>query len=101
MHGDRWAWEKSKQGWGLQHDWEMFDRPTAMVRLRGAEECRFDGCRFALSGATGIRLDLHCQRNSIQNSLIEYVGGVGVVAVYCVRSVKPGADVVALVHCTG
>ena len=78
MHGDRWAWQKTKQGWGLQHDWEMFDRPTAMVRLRGAEDCRFDGCRFAHSGATGIRFDLHCQRNSIQNSLIEHVGGVGV-----------------------
>lgn len=78
MHGDRWGWETTKQGWGLQHDWEMFDRPTAMVRLRGAEDCRFDRCRFAHSGATGIRLDLHCQRNSIQNSLIQHVGGVGV-----------------------
>lgn len=40
---DRFTWEEGHQGWGLQHDWEMFDRSTAMVRLRGAETN--GGCR--------------------------------------------------------
>ena len=77
-HGDRWPWEREKTGWGLQHDWEMFDRPTAMVRLRGAEGCAFEGCRFAHAGGTGIRLDLHCRGNRIEGNLIEHVGGVGI-----------------------
>ncbi|MFC1806576.1 right-handed parallel beta-helix repeat-containing protein [Planctomycetota bacterium] len=78
LHGDRWDWEPGKIGWGLQHDWEMFDRPTAMVRLRGAEDCVFDGCRFAHSGGAAIRLDLHCQRNQIRAVAREDVGGCGV-----------------------
>jgi len=77
-HGDRWAWEWEKTGWGLQHDWEMFDRPTAMVRLRGAEGCAFEDCRFAHAGSAGIRLDLHCRGNRIERNRIEEVGGVGI-----------------------
>jgi hypothetical protein len=77
-HGDRWNWEREKTGWGLQHDWEMFDRPTAMVRLRGAEGCTVEGCRFAHAGSTGIRLDLHCRGNRIEGNRIEHIGGVGI-----------------------
>ena len=76
--GDRFSWEPTKTGWGLQHDWEMFDRPTAMVRFRGAEGCAVEHCRFAHSGGSGVRLDLHCQKNRITGNVIEHVGGVGV-----------------------
>ncbi len=76
--GDRFDWEPAKTGWGLQHDWEMFDRPTAMVRMRGAENCILDNCRFFNSGGTAVRLDLHCQKNEIINSTIENVGGAGI-----------------------
>ncbi len=31
---------RCQDGWGLQHCWETFDRPTALLRLRGAENCR-------------------------------------------------------------
>lgn len=78
VHGDRFTWKKDHQGWGLQHDWEMFDAPSAMFRLRGAEDCTVQGCRFTASGATAIRLDLHCQRNRIDSNLIEHIGGAGV-----------------------
>ena len=61
---DRWPWEAGKTGWGLQHDWEMFDRPTAMLRFRGAESCQVDNCRFVDSGSAGVRLDLHCQKTT-------------------------------------
>lgn len=77
-HGDRWPWEADKVGWGLQHDWEMFDRPTALVRLRGAEGCAVEGCTFRNSGSAAIRLDLHCQENRLQGNHIEHVGGVGI-----------------------
>jgi hypothetical protein len=75
---DRFAWEKDRTGWGLQHDWEMFDRPTAMVRMRGAEGCSIEECRFTNAGASAIRLDLHCRRNRIDGNVIEHVGGVGI-----------------------
>lgn len=76
--GDRWPWEPKKIGWGLQHDWEMFDRPTALVRFRGAEACAVDGCRFTQSGGSAVRFDLHCQKNRVSDCQIEHVGGVGI-----------------------
>jgi hypothetical protein len=75
---DRWPWEPDKTGWGLQHDWEMFDRPTAMLRFRGAESCRVEDCRFVNSGAAGIRLDLHCQKISVTRCELAQLGGAGV-----------------------
>jgi hypothetical protein len=75
---DRWPWETEKTGWGLQHDWEMFDRPTAMLRFRGAESCRVEDCRFLNSGATGLRLDLHCQRIAVTRCEVAHLGGAGI-----------------------
>jgi parallel beta-helix repeat protein len=75
---DRFTWEKDRVGWGLQHDWEMFDRSTATIRMRGAENCSVLNCRFTNSGATGIRLDLHAQKNTISGNEIHHVGGVGI-----------------------
>ncbi len=73
-----YGWEEDKTGWGLQHDWEMYDRPTAMVRLRGAENCLVEQCRFVNSGAAGIRLDLHCRGNQVRRCEFAHLGGVGV-----------------------
>ncbi|WPJ96235.1 right-handed parallel beta-helix repeat-containing protein [Coraliomargarita algicola] len=79
-HGDRWAWttDETRLGWGLQHDWEMFDRPTALLRFRGAEACRVTQCRFIDSGGTGLRLDLHAQRNRIEDSEFANLGEAGI-----------------------
>ena len=76
--GDRWPWEADKVGRGLQHDWEMFDRPTALVRFRGAEKCVLENCRFFQSGGAAIRLDLHCRWNRISGNHVAYVGGTGI-----------------------
>jgi hypothetical protein len=76
---DRFAWEEDKAGRGLQHDWEMFDRPTALVRFRGAEDCKLLDCRFTHSGGTGVRFDLHCQKNEVSGCEFSYLGGAGVV----------------------
>ena len=76
--GDRFRWEKERLGWGLQHDWEMFDRPTALLRLRGSERISIENCRFFDSGGTGVRMDLHAQHNRVVDSVFERMGGAGI-----------------------
>jgi len=76
MHGDRYL--LSEDDAGLQHDWDMLDKATALVRLRGAENCIIARCRFAHSGSGAIRVDLHGQRNTISGNHIEHLGGAGI-----------------------
>ena len=82
-HADRWAWASNEavSGWGLQHSWDMFDKPTALLRFRGAEECRVTDCRFVNSGGSGLRLDLHAQRNRIADSEFAHLGEAGILLV--------------------
>jgi parallel beta-helix repeat protein len=75
-HGDRDLWTKDDAG--IQHDWEMHDKPTALLRFRGAEHCLVDECQFANTGGTGLRFDLHSQYNRVQRSLFAYLGQVGI-----------------------
>ncbi|NOY82041.1 MAG: hypothetical protein GXP31_13675 [Kiritimatiellaeota bacterium] len=75
--GDRFPWH-GRSGWGLQHDWEMFDRPTALVRFRGAANCAIEHCRFMHSGHAAVRLDLTCEQNRIVGNHIQHMGGVGI-----------------------
>jgi hypothetical protein len=79
-HADRWAWttDENRLGWGMQHDWDMFDRPTALLRFRGAEDCRVTACRFVHSGGTGLRLDLHAQRHRIADCEFAHLGEAGI-----------------------
>jgi parallel beta-helix repeat protein len=77
-HADRYTRLNDRVGWGLQHDWEMFDQPTAMVRLRGAESCRIEDCTFSNGAATGLRLDLHCRKNQVVGNTFSHLGGVGI-----------------------
>lgn len=76
MHGERYSIAKDDAG--LQHDWEMHDKASALVRLRGAENCTIEDCRFAHSGSGAIRVDLHGQHNQISGNLIEHIGGTGI-----------------------
>ncbi|QDV41147.1 hypothetical protein Enr13x_09850 [Stieleria neptunia] len=82
-HADRWAWTSNEDvsGWGLQHSWDMFDKPTALLRFRGAEDCEVSECRFVNSGGSGIRLDLHAQRNRITDSEFAHLGEAGILLV--------------------
>lgn len=63
---------------GLQHDWEMHDKPNALLRLRSTENCLIEKCHFTQSGGTAIRLDLHSQKNSIQHNHLEHLGATGI-----------------------
>ena len=76
-HGDRVPWH-GRTGWGVQHDWELFDSPTALVRFRGAEDCAVEDCCFVNSGHTALRWDLHCIGNRAVGNVIEHVGGCGI-----------------------
>lgn len=76
MHGDRYL--LSPDDAGLQHDWDMHDKANALVRLRGAENCTIEQCRFAHSGSGAIRIDLHGRHNTISGNLIEQLGGAGI-----------------------
>lgn len=82
-HADRWAWksDEGRIGWGVQHDWDMFDRPTALLRFRGAEECQVTGCRFVNSGGSGLRMDLHAQRNRVADSEFAHLGEAGILLI--------------------
>lgn len=77
-HADRYTKVDDRVGWGIQHDWEMFDQPTAMLRLRGAEDCRIEDCTFVNGAASGMRLDLHCHKNQIVGNTLSHLGGVGI-----------------------
>ncbi|MCA1809513.1 MAG: right-handed parallel beta-helix repeat-containing protein, partial [Lentisphaerae bacterium] len=78
VHNNRYP-VYGRSGRGLQHDWEGFDRPTAMVRFRAAENCAVRACRLAAGAGTGIRMDLHAQNNLVEGCEIEQLGGCGIV----------------------
>jgi len=75
-HGDRDLWTKDDVA--IQHDWEMHDKPTALLRFRAAQYCLVDECRFTNTGGTGVRFDLHSQYNRVQRSLFDYLGQAGI-----------------------
>ena len=75
-HGDRYTLAKDDAG--TQHDWEMFDKANALVRLRGTENCVIERCHFLHSGSGAIRVDLHGIKNEISSNHIEHLGGGGI-----------------------
>lgn len=75
-HGERY--QLATDDAGLQHDWEMFDKASALVRFRGAANCVIEQCHFLHSGGGAIRLDLHAQENTISGNHIEHIGGTGI-----------------------
>ncbi|QEG43124.1 right-handed parallel beta-helix repeat-containing protein [Roseimaritima ulvae] len=76
MHGERY--QIAANDAGLQHDWDMYDKANALLRLRGTENCRVEQCRFAHSGGGAIRVDLHGQHNTLSGNVIEHMGGAGI-----------------------
>lgn len=66
-------------GRGIQHDWEMHDAETCMLRLRHAEACAVEHCRFTEGGSGGVRLDLACRGNRVEQCEFDRLGGCGVV----------------------
>jgi hypothetical protein len=75
-HGLRDTWIPGDRA--LQHDWEMYDKGNAILRLRHAEHCTIKSCVFEAGSGTGVRLDLHCQYNTVKDSTFAYLGGTGI-----------------------
>ncbi|MHC4758474.1 MAG: right-handed parallel beta-helix repeat-containing protein [Planctomycetota bacterium] len=73
---DRDLWTKDDAG--IQHDWEMYDKASALLRFRATQHCLVDECRFTNTGGTGLRFDLHSQFNKVQRCLFDYLGQVGI-----------------------
>jgi hypothetical protein len=76
-HGLRDTWHEGDKG--LQHDWEMYDKGNAILRFRQAEDCAVRACDFSSSSGGGVRLDLHCQRITVADNRLNYLGGAGIV----------------------
>jgi len=79
-NGDRWAWTDNEYrvGWEM-NSWDTFDRPTALLRFRGAEDCQVSNCRFIQAGGTGLRMDFHSQRNRVENCEFAHLGEAGII----------------------
>jgi len=75
--GDRYPWH-GRTGRGVQHDWDMHDAPTALLRLRAASYCRIERCTFRDSAGGGLRLDLHAQHNRIVGCAFGRLGGTAI-----------------------
>ena len=79
QHADRMGLPDDYMGNILQHAWDYFDTPNAMLRFRSAEDCSVIDCRFTAGGDNAIRLDLHAQKIAIERSLFDHLGGAAVV----------------------
>jgi hypothetical protein len=66
-------------GKGIQHDWEMHDAATCMVRLRHAKNCAVENCSFTEGGSGGLRMDLSCRDNRVEACEFCNLGGCGIV----------------------
>lgn len=73
---DRYTWKDLEPSY--QHDWSAVDQASAMLRLRCAEACVVEDCRFVQGGTTGIRLDLQAQDNRIEGNRFTELGEHGV-----------------------
>lgn len=78
LHGMRDTTEDGYKGLGIQHDWEMFDKPNALFRFRGAAHCTVEDCYFHNTSATALRLDLSCQHIRIANNMFDGIGNMGI-----------------------
>ena len=74
--GDRDVWTTEDKG--LQHDWEMWDKGNALLRLRGAQDCTVEHCDLRNSGGGGVRLDRYAQNIRIAGNNVHDLGGTGV-----------------------
>ncbi|MBI9017321.1 MAG: right-handed parallel beta-helix repeat-containing protein [Phycisphaerae bacterium] len=74
--GDRDVW--TSQDRGIQHDWDMFDKDNAVVRLRGARDCAIKDCVIRNAAGGGIRVDLYGQNIEISGNEIFNIGGTAI-----------------------
>ncbi len=77
--GDRDVWRSDDRG--IQHDWEMEDKPNALLRFRGAQNCSVKHCRFIDSGQNAVRADLHARDITVTGCEMARLGGAAVMCI--------------------
>lgn len=73
---DRYTWKADDIG--LQHDWDMYNASTAMLRLINTENCQIRNCSFVNAGSGGIRFDFHSQANQLTANTFYDLGGTAI-----------------------
>ena len=66
-------------GKGIQHDWEMHDASSCMVRFRHVSLSVIEHCKFTEGGSGGVRFDLAASSNTVANCEFSHLGGCGIV----------------------
>ncbi|MBI3986750.1 MAG: right-handed parallel beta-helix repeat-containing protein, partial [Lentisphaerae bacterium] len=69
-------WPADRQA--VQHDWDLYDFPSALLRLRHVEDIEVRNCLFERSGGSGVRADLRAIRVRIRHNEMRQLGGLGV-----------------------
>jgi hypothetical protein len=62
----------------MQHDWEILDKPDALVRFKNAWRCGVEDCVFTQSGGTGVRFDQYAQNCFVNGCELSHLGQGGV-----------------------
>ncbi len=62
----------------LQHAWDLYDVPNAMVRLRGVQNVRVAHCHFCEGAGAAFRADLAAESVTVEGNLIEHIGMGGI-----------------------
>ncbi|HML45382.1 MAG TPA: right-handed parallel beta-helix repeat-containing protein, partial [Clostridia bacterium] len=79
MHADRALWNLTDAG--IQHDYELYDKDSALLRFRGAERCGVERCAFLHSGGSAIRFDLYAKECFAIGNTIREMGQCGVTVI--------------------
>ena len=58
----------------VQHDWNVVDVPSGLLRFRNAANCSVRDCTFTKSGGDGIRLDRYAQSITISGCSFSLLG---------------------------
>lgn len=85
---------------GMQHDWEMLDKPDALVRFKNAWRCGVENCTFMQSGGTGVRMDLYAQNCFVTGCRLHHLGQGGVMLLGYGPGTKDVNSHNAVVNCT-
>ncbi len=76
MHADRALWNLTDAG--IQHDYELYDKDSALVRFRGTLRCGVEDCTFLHSGGSAVRFDLYAKECFAIGNEIGHMGQCGV-----------------------
>ena len=73
---DRYTWKDAEPS--FQHDWSAVDQASAMLRLRCADDCVIEDCRFVNGASAGVRIDLQAVGNRIEGCRFTNLGEHGI-----------------------